>query len=209
MMQRKTHLETLVYDNYEIIAKYEAILNISDRPEERKRAQYMINEYAKKLSTNITNYVKLCSKLNLTISHSMVEIVETYCPGLLDQALNLATIEATDELQFPLYQRVKVLVLAANPSDTMRLRIDKEMREIDATLSHAEHQKRFEIIQHWAVRVADLQEYLLRHKPTIVHFSGHGSKLNGIILENDEGMSCPVSVSALTQLFSILNDNIK
>jgi CHAT domain len=63
--------------------------------------------------------------------------------------------------------------------------------------------------QHWAVRVGDLQGLLLRHKPDIVHFSGHGSEANEIILEDNTGKSHPVSVRALSQLFSVLKDNIR
>ena len=57
--------------------------------------------------------------------------------------------------------------------------------------------------------MADLQGYLLRHKPDIVHFSGHGSVSSEIILEDDSGNSRLVSVRALSKLFSVLKDNIK
>ncbi|MFB2837792.1 effector-associated domain EAD1-containing protein [Floridanema evergladense] len=104
---------------------------------------------------------------------------------------------------------IKILFLAANPSDTTRLKLERESRSIDRALRQAEFRDRFEIIQHWAVRVGDLQELLLRHKPDIVHFSGHGSAASEIILEDNLGKSHPVSVRALSQLFCILKDNIR
>ncbi len=104
---------------------------------------------------------------------------------------------------------IKILFLAANPSDTTRLRLDKESRAIDRALRQSEFRDRFDIQQHWAVSVTDLQELLLRHKPDIVHFSGHGSSASEIIIEDDYGNSHPVSVRALSQLFSILKDNIR
>ena len=104
---------------------------------------------------------------------------------------------------------IKILFLAANPSDTTRLRLDEESRAIDRALRQSEFRDRFDILQHWAVSVTDLQELLLRHKPDIVHFSGHGSSASEIILEDDYGNSHPVSVRALSQLFSILKDNIR
>ena len=55
----------------------------------------------------------------------------------------------------------------------------------------------------------ELQGYLLRHQPDIVHFSGHGSPASEIILEDSEGLSKPVSARALSQLFAVLKDNIK
>lgn len=104
---------------------------------------------------------------------------------------------------------IKVLFLGANPSDTTRLRLDEEIRSIDQVLRQAEFRDMFDVRQHWAVRVTDLQESLLRHKPNIVHFSGHGSVSSEIVLEDNSGNPYPVSVRALTNLFSILKDSIK
>jgi hypothetical protein len=104
---------------------------------------------------------------------------------------------------------IKILFLAANPSDTPQLRLDEEIRAIDEALLKAEFRDRFDIKQHWAVRVTDLQACLLRHKPDIVHFSGHGSTSNAIVLKNNLGNSHPISVRALSQLFSVLKDNIR
>jgi len=104
---------------------------------------------------------------------------------------------------------IKILFLAANPADTTRLRLDEEIRSIDQALRLSEFRSMFDIKQHWAVRVIDIQGYLLRHKADIVHFSGHGDESNAIILENSEGQSQAVSVRALKQLFYILKDNIR
>lgn len=104
---------------------------------------------------------------------------------------------------------ISILFLAANPKDTPALRLDEEMRSIDVALRQAEFRDRFDIKQQWAVRVADLQGYLLRHKPELVHFSGHGSASSQIILEDNSGNSHPVSPRALSQVFSVLKDNIR
>jgi hypothetical protein len=104
---------------------------------------------------------------------------------------------------------VKILFLAANPQDTGQLRLDEEIREIKQALLKAEFRDKFDIEQEWAVRVSDLQGHLLRHKPDIVHFSGHGSKASEIILEDNMGGSYKVPEQALSQLFAILKDNIR
>jgi len=104
---------------------------------------------------------------------------------------------------------IKIFFLAANPEDTNPLRLDEEMRGIDQALRQAEFRDKFDVRQHWAIRVTDLQGYLLRHKPDIVHFSGHGSTASEIILEDNEGNSHPVSIRALSQLFSVLKGNIR
>jgi hypothetical protein len=104
---------------------------------------------------------------------------------------------------------ITVLFLAANPSDTTRLRLDREIREIDQALRQAEFRDKFDIRQHWAVRITDLQGYLLRHRPDIVHFSGHGNESSEIVLEDILGNSHPIPVQALRRLFSVLHDNIR
>jgi len=104
---------------------------------------------------------------------------------------------------------IKILFLAANPKDTSQLRLDEEMRGIDQALRQSEFRDKFDIKQHWAVRVVDLQSYLLRHEPDIVHLSGHGSPSNEIMLEGIAGESQTVSSLALSQLFSVLKDNIR
>lgn len=104
---------------------------------------------------------------------------------------------------------IRILFLASNPIDSSQLRLDKEVRSIDNALRLAEFRDKFDLKQNWAVRVSDIQGYFLRHKPNIVHFSGHGTKSSEIILEDDLGNSLPVSAQAMGQLFSILKDEIR
>jgi len=104
---------------------------------------------------------------------------------------------------------IRILFLAANPHDTQPLRLDAEVRAIDQALQRAEFRNCFELRQHWAVQALDIQHHLLRHKPDIVHFSGHGGRASQIILEDISGNSRLVSTSTLRQLFSVLKDNIK
>lgn len=104
---------------------------------------------------------------------------------------------------------VRVLFLTANPTDTTRLRLDEEMREIDSALLRSKYRDRFDLIQHHAVRVADLLGLLQRHTPDIVHFSGHGSDAGEIILEDEDGSRRPVSSRALSTTFSLLRGNMR
>ncbi|MCI0697824.1 CHAT domain-containing protein [candidate division KSB1 bacterium] len=104
---------------------------------------------------------------------------------------------------------IKILFLSANPTDTSQLRLSEEMRDIDQALRQAEFREKFDIRQQWAVRISDLQGSLLRHKPDLVHFSGHGSRSNEIVLEDKNGNSQTVPSDALSDLFSNLKDNIK
>jgi len=104
---------------------------------------------------------------------------------------------------------IKILFLAANPSDTARLRLDAEVRSIDQAMRQAKFRDAFIFETHWAVRVTDIQDLLLRHEPNIIHFSGHGGGSSGIIFEDNTGHSHPVPTHALSQLFSLMKDKVQ
>ncbi len=104
---------------------------------------------------------------------------------------------------------LRILFLAVNPKDTQRLRLDEEIRDIDDALYRSNLRDKFYIEQQWAVRMDDLQGFLLRYKPDIVHFSGHGSSASEIILEDNTGNSYSVTPHALSRVFSLLKDNIR
>ena len=104
---------------------------------------------------------------------------------------------------------ITILFLASNPIDTSPIRLGEEVRSIQEKLRLSRYRDGFRIEQEWAVRVSDLQGHLLRHSPCIVHFSGHGSSSSEIILEDASGNSQPVSKNALSQLFSVLKENIR
>jgi hypothetical protein len=102
-----------------------------------------------------------------------------------------------------------ILILLANPADTTRLRLDKEVREIQQTLRQSNHRDEFRVIPVGAVRIDDLQQTLYDYHPTIVHFSGHGSGNNGLILEDNSGRSVLVSEDALARLFQAFQTEVE
>lgn len=106
-------------------------------------------------------------------------------------------------------QPVKVLFLAANPINTERLRLDQEVRSIDQALRSAKFRDCFDLQQQWALRVADLQGHLLHYQPTIVHFSGHGSDIGELLLEDTNGSARPIPQQALSSLFAVLRGNTR
>ena len=59
----------------------------------------------------------------------------------------------------------KILILAANPKNTTRLRLDQEVRDIDEGLGRAKHRDQFDLEQRWAVRSRDIQRALLDTEP--------------------------------------------
>ncbi len=102
-----------------------------------------------------------------------------------------------------------ILILAANPKTTLPLRLDEEVREIDAGLQRAKEREQFEIKQQWAVRVRDVYRALLDIKPQIVHFSGHGAGDEGLALENETGQVRFVDAEALAGLFELFASKVE
>ena len=103
----------------------------------------------------------------------------------------------------------KILILAANPKDTQKLRLDEEVREIQAGLERAQKRDRFEIVSRWAVRSNDLRRALLDIEPQIVHFSGHGAGEDGLVLEDEQGQAKLVSADALARLFRLFENQVE
>jgi hypothetical protein len=87
--------------------------------------------------------------------------------------------------------------------------LEHEAREIEAKIRAADHRDSLELITRWAVRPDDLLQYLNQYKPHVVHFSGHGSSTEEIVLLDNQGEAKPVSKEALVSLFRTLRDNIR
>jgi hypothetical protein len=96
-----------------------------------------------------------------------------------------------------------ILILAANPKTTSRLRLDEEIREIDNGLRVAKKREQFRLVQKWAVRQRDFYRAILECQPQIVHFCGHGTGNDGIVLEDENGQQAPLETEALSRLFKL------
>ncbi len=102
----------------------------------------------------------------------------------------------------------KILILAANPTNTNQLRLDEEVREIEKSHKQATNREEVEIISKWAVRVDDLRRELLYHKPNVVHFCGHGEGDDGLVLEDKNGQMQLVSNESLGDLFKLFKNDL-
>jgi hypothetical protein len=69
-----------------------------------------------------------------------------------------------------------ILFLAANPRGTDKLALDEECAAIEQELRLAAGRDDFEFRSRWAVGVDDLMRCLNELSPTVLHFSGHGSR---------------------------------
>jgi HEAT repeat protein len=99
-----------------------------------------------------------------------------------------------------------LLILASSPTDRAKLRLDREVRDINESLRRSQQRDRFTIQQKWAARPSDFRRALLDHTPQILHFCGHGEGEPGIIVENEAGKSQLVATEAIAHLFKLFAD---
>ena len=114
-----------------------------------------------------------------------------------------------DQSRGELPKTVKILFLAANPAESVRLALGQEARSIREKLRASQYRDAFEFHTEWAVRPGDLLQYFRELRPHIVHFSGHGSQSAELALEDDSGAVKPVSKAALVNLFRVMKENIR
>jgi hypothetical protein len=110
---------------------------------------------------------------NLSINHS---------PGATMQNNTVTGTGGSDGEAEEGLPPLRILFLAANPAGTTPLRLDHEVKAVTEAL-RSSLANRFELQQSWAAGAQDLQDGLLRYKPDIVHFSGHGTSGGRMILE--------------------------
>lgn len=82
----------------------------------------------------------------------------------------------------------KVLFLASNPSQTAKIQLDTEHSRITQQLQNSS----FKTIMEQAVTFNNLQKFILKEKPEIIHFSGHGAELESDIIKALEATEQPV-----------------
>ncbi|MUG99209.1 NACHT domain-containing protein [Scytonema sp. UIC 10036] len=103
----------------------------------------------------------------------------------------------------------KILILAANPKTTQPLELDLEIREIESGLRRSLNREEFVIEKHLAVRTEDLRRTLLDVEPRFVHFCGHGTGDEGIVLEDTVGYPQLVKAEPLANLFKLFSNQIE
>ena len=109
----------------------------------------------------------------------------------------------------------KILVLAANPQNTTRLSLHKEVEDIKRALQEATNRENssnsvsFEIEELYATGTEQISRAILDFKPNIIHFSGHGSGAQGLCFEGEDGHSQYVTGDRLRGLLGLFADNIE
>lgn len=106
-------------------------------------------------------------------------------------------------------KKITVLFLASNPRDQAQLSLDIEVRGIEEQISKARHRESLILESRWAVRPGDILQYINTCEPTIVHFSGHGSDNDELVLMDKNDQTKLVSLDAIVQAMSVANENLR
>jgi hypothetical protein len=116
--------------------------------------------------------------------------------------------EAISELQ-QLPEKITVLFFAANPRDQQQLSLDEEVRTIKEMISKSKHRDVIDFRSCWAVRPGDILQYINQYQPTIVHFSGHGSSNDELVLMDKNSNTKLIPMNSIVQAMSVANDDLR
>ncbi|MHC5054114.1 MAG: CHAT domain-containing protein [Planctomycetota bacterium] len=101
-----------------------------------------------------------------------------------------------------------MLLLLACPDDQLRVRLDKEHREIEEKIRRSEHRDDIALECRQAVRPGDLSQALLDVNPDVVHFSGHGGVDSTVVVENELGVTQTIQPEAFVGLFELVAETV-
>ncbi|WP_437528806.1 AAA family ATPase [Sorangium sp. So ce726] len=126
---------------------------------------------------------------------------------------------------------VTILFLSANPSGTEQLGLDEEYRDIEEERRGARLRDVFELRPVLAARIDDVRHALADHRPTVVHFGGHGQhagpaadgwdvrpipgagraldERTELLLNDEAGRPAPVPIEALAELFRLSGGSVR
>lgn len=106
-------------------------------------------------------------------------------------------------------EKIRLLFLSANPWTTTRILVDEEARNIFLSLESCPEGNTFDFVKYPAVRFEDLKQLLLKHRPHIVHFTGHGSRKGKMILHGALRRGRSVKTRELVELFRGFNNHVR
>jgi hypothetical protein len=103
----------------------------------------------------------------------------------------------------------RILFLAANPLTTDRLLLDEELRAVQKNVRASPGWESISLETAHAVRPDDILQRLNEVDPHVLHFSGHGSDTQGIVLSDGSCGEAVLSSSAIDHLFNAMKGKLK
>ncbi|MCP4438785.1 MAG: CHAT domain-containing protein [Aureispira sp.] len=139
-----------------------------------------VHAFVKELSTGFKKWQVENPRKEQTIAQEMVYINKPQ-PGVSGKA--------------------KVMLMTSSPEDTTQLKLIKEANVVDSVLESGPNAKDFEFKAILNINKRKLLRLLLKHRPQIVHFSGHGTGRAGLVFYGDNDKADLVGGTELANLF--------
>ncbi|WP_095055601.1 CHAT domain-containing protein [Pseudomonas sp. Irchel s3b2] len=105
-------------------------------------------------------------------------------------------------------KRITVLFMASDPG-VNKLALDLEVRTIGEKIRASEHRDAIDFQSRWAVRPGDILQAINELRPTVVHFSGHGTSADALVLQDDQGRPKHVPKEAIVSAIAFGSDSVK
>jgi len=103
-----------------------------------------------------------------------------------------------------------IMFASASPVEAVRLRVDKEFRQVVDKLRGARHRDRVRVVQISALRFEDLRTALMEHEPQVLHLSCHGEPDGSLKFESGtEDGAQTVSKKKLLKLLRALGSSLR
>lgn len=102
---------------------------------------------------------------------------------------------------------IKILFLAANPPGIAKLDLEKEAKLVEKKLKEGEFGDLFDIRIIWHTCLDDIERELIRYRPTVLHFSGHGH--DGQLLTEDGTDGRRLSIRGVARLVELLRGELR
>lgn len=120
------------------------------------------------------------------------------------ESLHHETIARVDRLS-ALPEEIVVAFFATDPATASdrRLLLDEEVREIQQKIRLSDHRDSVKLESRWALRSGDILQYMNELGPTIVHFSGHGTNQDELVLQDRNGDAAFISLASIVGTFEL------
>lgn len=171
--------------------------------------QKKIAQKEKEITTADKNYRAEEAKINKKQSLEAVRQTEAMEQTIRQHGYTQAQMQAEIERLKTVPEKITVLFMAANPTDTPQLRLDEEARSIQEKIRLSEYRDSVHFESRWATRSSDILQAINETNPTVVHFSGHGTQTGELALLNPDGSTKIVTKEAIAMAMATASDTIR
>lgn len=102
-----------------------------------------------------------------------------------------------------------ILFIGVTPSDRETLDVGLEFDAIDRHLRSSEYRDAFELHVASQIDATRLPGLLMRHRPTILHFGGHGSEAGELVFRDPRGHGRAADAEAIADLLRLLRGHVR